>query len=255
MGESRTELLAWLNDLLQLNYTKVEQAGTGAAYCQIMDSIFNDVHMSKIKFDTKHEYEYISNFKILQNTFDKHKIIPVDKLMKCKFQDNLEFLQWLKRYWEDHYPGGVYDGLQRRKGKGSQKGRPATARAATTAATGSGMATLKNRGKNGSATAISGAINSSKTLKTEINSLTEMMNGLIRERDFYFNKLREIEMIVQDQVEVHPSLSQEGEGCLGEIQNILYRTEDGFNGVVEEDEDAIQQEYHNKPYDDELETF
>lgn len=29
MGESRTELLAWINDLLQLNYTKVEQAGTG----------------------------------------------------------------------------------------------------------------------------------------------------------------------------------------------------------------------------------
>lgn len=40
MGESRTELLAWLNDLLQVNYTKVEQCGTGAAYCQIMDSIF-----------------------------------------------------------------------------------------------------------------------------------------------------------------------------------------------------------------------
>lgn len=31
MGESRTELLAWINDLLQLNYTKVEQAGTGMA--------------------------------------------------------------------------------------------------------------------------------------------------------------------------------------------------------------------------------
>lgn len=29
MGESRTELLAWVNDLLQLNYTKVEQTGTG----------------------------------------------------------------------------------------------------------------------------------------------------------------------------------------------------------------------------------
>ena len=40
MGESRTELLAWLNDLLQLNYTKVEQCGTGGAYCQIMDSIY-----------------------------------------------------------------------------------------------------------------------------------------------------------------------------------------------------------------------
>jgi hypothetical protein len=31
MGESRTELLAWVNDLLQINYTKVEQAGTGKA--------------------------------------------------------------------------------------------------------------------------------------------------------------------------------------------------------------------------------
>ena len=40
MGESRTELLAWLNDLLQVNYTKIEQCGTGGAYCQIMDSIF-----------------------------------------------------------------------------------------------------------------------------------------------------------------------------------------------------------------------
>jgi hypothetical protein len=29
MGESRQELLAWLNNLLQLNVTKVEQCGTG----------------------------------------------------------------------------------------------------------------------------------------------------------------------------------------------------------------------------------
>lgn len=32
MGESRTELLAWVNDLLQLNYTKVEQTGTGTVF-------------------------------------------------------------------------------------------------------------------------------------------------------------------------------------------------------------------------------
>lgn len=40
MGESRSELLAWLNELLQINYTKIEQCGTGAAYCQILDSIY-----------------------------------------------------------------------------------------------------------------------------------------------------------------------------------------------------------------------
>ena len=40
MGESRSDLLAWVNELLQINYTKIEQCGTGAAYCQILDSIY-----------------------------------------------------------------------------------------------------------------------------------------------------------------------------------------------------------------------
>lgn len=40
MEKSRNELISWMNDLLQLNLTKVEQAGTGAALCQIMDSIY-----------------------------------------------------------------------------------------------------------------------------------------------------------------------------------------------------------------------
>jgi len=40
MGESRTELVQWVNELLQVNYTKIEQLGSGAAYCQIIDSIY-----------------------------------------------------------------------------------------------------------------------------------------------------------------------------------------------------------------------
>jgi hypothetical protein len=40
MAVSRSDLLAWLNELLQLNYTKIEQCGTGGAYCQILDSIY-----------------------------------------------------------------------------------------------------------------------------------------------------------------------------------------------------------------------
>lgn len=36
----KNELLTWLNELLQLNYSKVEQCANGAAYCQIMDAIY-----------------------------------------------------------------------------------------------------------------------------------------------------------------------------------------------------------------------
>ena len=103
MGESRTELLAWLNDLLQINYTKVEQCGSGAAYCGVIDSVFLDVPLSKVKFNAKHEYEYVANFKVLQDACKRHKIdrvrpaaplrgirpdaaqvVPVERLVKCK---------------------------------------------------------------------------------------------------------------------------------------------------------------------------
>lgn len=40
MTASRTELIGWVNELLQINYTKVEQCGSGAAYVQVIDSIY-----------------------------------------------------------------------------------------------------------------------------------------------------------------------------------------------------------------------
>jgi len=118
MSESRTELIAWLNDLLKLNYTKVEQCGTGAAHCQIIDSIYpGTVHLSKVKFNANQEFEYIQNFKVLQAAFQKNSIdknIPVERLVKCRFQDNLEFLQWMKKYWDTYYNGEEYDAVSRR---------------------------------------------------------------------------------------------------------------------------------------------
>ncbi|KAF9964712.1 hypothetical protein BGZ70_006045 [Mortierella alpina] len=117
MSESRGELIAWVNELLQLNYTKVEQLGTGAAYAQIMDSIYGNLPMSRVKFATKHEYEYLGNYKVLQTCFTSHKIdkaIPTERLMKCKMQDNLEFLQWLKKFWDRNFPGDHYDAVARR---------------------------------------------------------------------------------------------------------------------------------------------
>lgn len=37
---SRTDLLNWLNEVLQLNYTDLKQAANGAAFCQVIDVIY-----------------------------------------------------------------------------------------------------------------------------------------------------------------------------------------------------------------------
>lgn len=138
MGESRQELVSWVNYTLDLEITKVEQCGTGAVYCQLFDSIHLDVPMAKVKFNVNTEYQYLNNFKILQSCFMKHRIdrsVPVERLVKCKFQDNLEFLQWFKKYWDSNFPGHEYNAVERRKGQqvaaGAGPGAPRPGSAAT----------------------------------------------------------------------------------------------------------------------------
>merc|ERR1719383_980818 len=77
------------------------------------------IHLKKVKFNTKLEHEYISNFKLLQASFKKmnvDKIVPVDRL-KGKFQDNFEFLQWFKKFFDANYGGQPYDALDARGGE------------------------------------------------------------------------------------------------------------------------------------------
>lgn len=37
------------------------------------------------------------------------QIIPVDKLIKGRFQDNFEFLQWFKKFFDANYDGRDYE--------------------------------------------------------------------------------------------------------------------------------------------------
>ncbi|KAI1378437.1 calponin homology domain-containing protein [Hypoxylon crocopeplum] len=235
MGESRQELVAWLNSLLQLNITKVEQCGTGAALCQVFDSIFLDVPMSRVKFNVNSEYAYIQNFKVLQNCFTKHNVdkpIPVEALSKCKMQDNLEFLQWTKRFWDQYYPGGDYDAVARRKGNALPASGGAGARAtggATSAAARRGGTTPTT----GPRVAKAGGGAASAALMQENATLKETVVGLERERDFYFSKLRDIELLIQQAVEEDPEIEKQEDGLIKAIQTILYSTEEGFEIPVE----------------------
>lgn len=55
--------------------------------------------------------------------------------------------------------------------------------------------------------------------------LMETVQGLERERDFYFSKLRDIELLIQQAMEADPSLEEDEGGLLKQIQTILYSTE------------------------------
>ncbi|KAJ3179257.1 hypothetical protein HDU85_004948 [Gaertneriomyces sp. JEL0708] len=270
MGESRTELLAWLNDLLQLGYTKVEQCGTGAAHCQIMDSIFRDVPLTKVKFDAKHEYEYVQNFKVLQGVFDKHKIeqaIPVERLIKCKFQDNLEFLQWVKKYWHQLYPGGDYDAVGRRRGQavGATRGPSTSVPPRKTTSTSSvskagRVTTTTHRPPPRASTPTQNARSSfshNQVDRSELENLqseyqkmvAEMQQQVMeakvavdqveKEREFYFAKLREIEVYVQSKLESGPN--DDVVSVLNDVSQIMYKTEDGFE-IPAEGAPEVEQE-------------
>merc|ERR1719447_1649791 len=79
----------------------------------------NCVPIKKVKFQAKLEHEFITNWKLLQNGFKKvgvDKIVPVDKLVKARFQDNFEFCQWFKKFFDANYGGSEYDSLAVRGG-------------------------------------------------------------------------------------------------------------------------------------------
>lgn len=48
--------------------------------------------------------------------------MPIDKLVKGRFQDNFEFLQWFKKFFDANYRGTEYDALGARGGEGMGAG-------------------------------------------------------------------------------------------------------------------------------------
>ncbi|KRF98563.1 uncharacterized protein Dwil_GK22141, isoform D [Drosophila willistoni] len=270
---SRHDMLAWVNDCLQSNFSKIEELCTGAAYCQFMDMLFpNSVPVKRVKFRTNLEHEYIQNFKILQAGFKKmsvDKIIPVDKLIKGRFQDNFEFLQWFKKFFDANYDGREYDPVAQRgniklgngdanssnggSGVGSTNNdlhlmhrRPMPTAVPPSlnrmALRTNQMAVSKVPPRTNNATPPSrltsnanhhtGAVKKNDSNAASNQQIEELSNqvmdmrlnleGLEKERDFYFSKLRDIEILCQeaDDGETHPLIQK--------ILDILYATEDGF---------------------------
>lgn len=153
-------------------------------------------------------------------------------------QDNLEFLQWVKKFWDANYPGGDYDALSRRKGPGVSSATPAAQPRAPSVVS-------SRKPVSGASSSSSGLPPRTRTpsvgvqiqqLQTENAALREHAEGLERERDFYFSKLRDIEILVtavadEDAALVGPDglpANAAKDGLIKQIQDILYTTEVRF---------------------------
>ncbi|XP_039610422.1 microtubule-associated protein RP/EB family member 2 isoform X1 [Polypterus senegalus] len=257
---SRHDIIAWVNDILCLAYTKVEQLSSGAAYCQFMDMLFPGcISLKKVKFQAKLEHEYIHNFKLLQASFKRmnvDKIIPVEKLVKGRFQDNLDFIQWFKKFFDANYDGKEYDPVEARQGqdaipppdpgeqifnlpKKSHHANSPTAGAAKSSPASKPTTPSSRPSSAKKIPATAPPAKGEKELEAQVTQLNEQVNslkialeGVEKERDFYFGKLREIELLCQDQ-------GQESAQFVERLMEVLYAAED--------------QEGHAEPQDDQEE--
>ncbi|MCO5612838.1 hypothetical protein L7F22_067109 [Adiantum nelumboides] len=254
----RNEILHWVNSTLSLSLSKIEEAASGAVYCQLMDATHpGSVPMHKVKFEAKSEYDMIQNYKVLQDVFNKQKIakhIEVSKLMKRRPLDNLEFLQWMKRYC-DSINGGFnqsYNAIERREvskgGKEMNKRAPPAQvpqRTCTQAARRIDIGATGKSSRPSLATVIPPAgpatpcqasavpmvpASQVEALTEQVTELKLSVDSLEKERDFYFMKLRDIEILCQN-----PDL--ERAPVVTAIQRILYAVDD--NPCVMEEAQAM----------------
>ncbi len=72
--------------------------------------------------------------------------------------------------------------------------------------------------------------------------MKEAIGGLEKERDFYFSKLLDIELLLQTAIEQDPELDREDNGLIKNIQAILYSKEEGFEIPAETELEANGEE-------------
>uniref|UniRef100_A0A8C9FG92 Microtubule-associated protein RP/EB family member 1 n=1 Tax=Pavo cristatus TaxID=9049 RepID=A0A8C9FG92_PAVCR len=228
---SRHDIIAWVNDILALNYTKVEQLCSGAAYCQFMDMLFPGcISLKKVKFQAKLEHEYIHNFKLLQASFKRmnvDKVIPVEKLVKGRFQDNLDFIQWFKKFFDANYDGKEYDPVEARQGQD----------ALPPPDPGEQIFNLPKKSHHANSPTRASQLMHRVLVYMQVHSLKLALEGVEKERDFYFGKLREIELLCQEH-------GGENNDLVHRLMEVLYASEEhqGFPGVLPQKEACVRKQ-------------
>ncbi|KOX71729.1 Microtubule-associated protein RP/EB family member 1 [Melipona quadrifasciata] len=197
-------------------------------------------------------------------------IVPIDKLVKGRFQDNFEFLQWFKKFFDANYSRTeTYDALAMRGGEAMGSGgnnaphgtnaKRTTPRDVNSTKPAARIAVRKknfasNEGPSPPApadntkpinkapahrpqakTGVGNRGDSGKVeeLSAQLMELKMSLEGLEKERDFYFGKLRDIEVMCQDCDNGDPP------PIVQKILEVLYATEEGFAPPEELEGDGL----------------
>lgn len=267
----RNEILSWINSRLHLNLSRIEEAASGAVQCQMMDMTYPGiVPMHKVNFDAKTEYDMIQNYKVLQDVFNKLKIdkhIEVNRLVKGRPLDNLEFLQWLKRYC-DSINGGItnenYNPVERRCRGGRERCTKVSLRNTKSLQTnnshstssGDGVASTKILESKQAKPHLGTTAAEVEALSKEVTELKLSIDLLEKERDFYFSKLRDVEILCQapdiENVPMAVAIKKilyavdEKESALAEAKEILNQATDDADEAEPEYHEEEEEEYKGK---------
>ncbi|CAG9335351.1 unnamed protein product [Blepharisma stoltei] len=99
----RLELLGWINELMETDYPRIEALSDGIAYAQVLDLLYPKiVPLSKLTFNPRSEEDNAKNLRIVDDVLHRikaKKTIDPLKLSRSKFPDNMEFAQWLFQHF------------------------------------------------------------------------------------------------------------------------------------------------------------
>ncbi|ELQ76821.1 Microtubule-binding protein involved in cell cycle control, partial [Trachipleistophora hominis] len=104
---TKSQLILFLSTVLNHSIPSIESLGSGVVYAQLLYKLYPDFPIRSINENPKTEQERFNNLKIVQRYLVKMNIVvvfPVEKMVGCRLQDNLEVAQWMvKHYFEVCY--------------------------------------------------------------------------------------------------------------------------------------------------------
>uniref|UniRef100_A0A8C4XAL7 DNA (cytosine-5-)-methyltransferase n=1 Tax=Erpetoichthys calabaricus TaxID=27687 RepID=A0A8C4XAL7_ERPCA len=113
--KSAFHVQTWYNLLAQ---TKLLIKNISAAFCQLMDYIYpGSLSLKKVNFQALEDNDFINNFNLLNESFVKMGSIPVEELLRGKFNENFQFAKWFKKFFDANYNGHEYNPVAARKGE------------------------------------------------------------------------------------------------------------------------------------------